>query len=552
MDVASTMMDVPLTVGQLVRYGQRVHHRSRVVTWSPDARREATFAEVGAGAERLAAALTRLGVGRADRVATLAWNHQEHLEAYFGVPGMGAVLHTLNLRLSPEQLAFIVNDGGDRVILVDASLIGLLAAVAPQLSTVEHVVVLGTPEDAERARAQLEPLHVVGTYAELITAEEPGFGWAELDERSPAAMCYTSGTTGNPKGVVYSHRSTVLHSMNVNTADAMGFTQRDRLLLIVPMFHANAWGNPYAGWLAGSDFVLPQQYLQAEHLARMIADERPTFAAGVPTIWNDLLNYVPDQQLDLSSLRMVVAGGAALSRGLLTRFNERFGVAITQGWGMTETSPLAALSHPPRDSAPDDEFEYRLRTGRLVPGVDLRIVDDDGNELPWDGATPGEIQVRGPWITGSYHGDPSPEKFDRGWLRTGDVGTVDDLGYIQLTDRTKDVIKSGGEWISSVQLENAIMTAPGVVEAAVIGIPDDRWTERPLACVVLAPDVAPDPQALRDAISAGIPRWWLPENWSFIDAVPKTSVGKFDKKLLRIQHAKGDLPIVYHDEPAQR
>ncbi|MCI0635030.1 MAG: AMP-binding protein, partial [Actinobacteria bacterium] len=323
-------------------------------------------------------------------------------------------------------------------------------------------------------------------YEDAIAAEEPGFAWPGVDERAAAAMCYTSGTTGNPKGVVYSHRSTVLHSMAVNAANAIGLTETDRVLPIVPMFHANAWGIPYSAWFAGADFLMPERYLQAEPLARLIEEERPTIAGAVPTIWSDLLRYAGEHGTDLSSFRLVVCGGSAVPRSLIERFEEGHGVRIVQGWGMTETSPLAALSHPPRGVplGTPEEMDWRARTGRVIGGVELRIADDAGNPLPWDGEAVGEIGVRGPWITSSYYADPSPDKFHDGWLRTGDVGTVDAKGFIQITDRAKDVIKSGGEWISSVELENLLMAHPDVVEAAVIGVPDPKWSERPLACVV--------------------------------------------------------------------
>jgi fatty-acyl-CoA synthase len=320
--------------------------------------------------------------------------------------------------------------------------------------------------------------------------------------------------------------------------------ERDRVLLVVPKFHANAWGLPYAAWQIGAVLVLPGRFLQAAPLARLIASEKPTIAAAVPTIWNDLLRYGEETALDLSSLRLVVCGGSAVPRTLMERFQERYGVRIIQAWGMTETSPLAAIALPPKGSTPEDEMTWRGKTGRICAGVELRIVDDHEQPLPWDGSTAGEIEVRGPWITGAYYRDPAPDKFHDGWLRTGDVGTVDAKGFMQITDRAKDVIKSGGEWISSVELENEIMAHPDVVEAAVIGIPDERWQERPLACVVLRPGKTTAPAELHAFLAARVARWWLPESFAFITEVPKTSVGKFDKKVLRARHAEGDLDVI--------
>jgi len=541
--VLSTMQDFPLTIGMLFRHGRSVHARSEVVTWEGDAARRASFAKVAERVDRLGAALARLGIERGDRVGTFAWNVQEHVEAYLAVPTLGAVLHTLNIRLFPDQLAYVVNHAEDRVVIVDGTLVTPVAAVAGELKTVERYIVTGDADAGPLAAAA--PGAEILRYEELLATDPAGFEWPEVDERAAAAMCYTSGTTGNPKGVVYSHRSTVLHSMAACTMAGLAIADRDRLLMIVPMFHANAWGMPYVGWMAGADLILPGRHLQAEPLARCIAAERPTFAGAVPTIWADLLRYADDHPVDLSSLREVVCGGSAVPRSLMQRFDERFGVRIVQAWGMTETSPLAAVSRPPKNAEPgtNEEMDWRVRSGRIVPGVELRIVGDDGNALPWDGEAVGEIEVRGPWVTASYHRDPAPEKFDGGWLRTGDVASVVPEGFLQITDRSKDVIKSGGEWISSVELEGHLMAHPEVVEAAVIGVPDPRWDERPLACVVRAAGSSADAEQLRAFLAERVARWQLPERWSFIDEVPKTSVGKFDKKVLRARFAEGALAV---------
>jgi fatty-acyl-CoA synthase len=507
------------------------------VTLTADRVRRASYGEVAANADRLAAALRRLGIGAGDPVGSFMWNNQEHLEAYFAVPGLGAVLHTLNIRLSHEQLVFVANHAGDRVVLVDDSLVPVIAPVASQLSTVEAWVVVGDG-DAEALVATGRPVH---RYDDLLAAEEPGIELSDPDELAAASMCYTSGTTGNPKGVVYSHRSTYLHSLAVCTPSVLGLDPADRVLAIVPQFHASGWGLPYAAFLSGAALPMPGPYLQAEPLARFIAAERPTVSAAVPTVWADLYRFGDDHELDLSSLRFVACGGAALPRSLMERFQERDGLRLIQGWGMTEMSPVGAIGHPPADVrlGSTEELDWRAKTGRVIPGVELRIVDEDGGELPWDGSAVGEIEVRGPWITALYSQDPAPEKFDDGWLRTGDVGTVTANGYMQITDRAKDVIKSGGEWISSVELENALMAHPAVIEAAVIGIPDPRWDERPLACVVTTDDT--DAAVLQEFLAGHVAKWQVPENWAFIDEVPKTSVGKFDKKALRTHFEKGDL-----------
>jgi fatty-acyl-CoA synthase len=382
-------------------------------------------------------------------------------------------------------------------------------------------------------------------YSELLAGRPAEFDWPEINELQAAALCYTSGTTGNPKGVAYSHRSEFLHSFAATTPNSLNLSERDRMLMIVPMFHANAWGMPYAAFLCGAALVMPGKFLQAEPITRMIKEERVTFSGAVPTIWADIWRYGEEHEIDLSTVRMVVCGGSAVPRSLMENFENKYGVRIIQGWGMTETSPLAAVGHPPATVAigSPEEMDWRARTGRIVGGVELRIVDDMGNALPWDNEAVGEIEVRGPWITGSYYREPSPEKFDGDWLRTGDVGIISPEGYIQITDRAKDVIKSGGEWISSVELENLLMGHPDVLEASVIGVPDPRWDERPLACVVRKGGSDVDAIVLADYLRAHVAKWQVPERWTFIDEVPKTSVGKFDKKVLRAQHEKGELLI---------
>ena len=529
----STMQDYPLTVRAIFEHGERVYADSEVVTFDGAGTRRASFAHVARRGRQLAAALTRLGIKPGERVGTFCWNCQEHLEAYFAVPGIGAVLHTLNLRLFPEQITYIINHAEDCAIIVDASLIPLLAPILPKLTTVRHFIVIG---DSSAFPAQAH------SYEDLLFREKSDFALPDVDERSAAAMCYTSGTTGNPKGVVYSHRSICLHSMAVVSPSSFGLSALDRALVIPSMFHANAWGIPHAGWWVGSDLIFPGRFAQAEPLSRLIAMEKPTFAGAVPTIWNDLIRHVEQHPVDLSSFRLCISGGSAVPRSLIERMEKR-GVRLVQIWGMTETGPLAALSHPPIVCGLEEDIDWRTKTGRVLHGVDLRIVDGE-QVLPWDGEAIGEIEVRGPWVTGSYYKDDAPEKFHDGWLRTGDVGAVDAHGYIQITDRAKDVIKSGGEWVSSVELENHLMGHPDVIEAAVIAVPDDRWDERPLACVVLKEGATLTFAELRAFLGERVVRWWLPERWAIIAEVPKTSVGKFDKKMLRQRFAEGGLSVV--------
>jgi len=536
--VKSTMQDAPLLISGILRHGEFVYADKKIFTVTPEGVEVATFFEVSKRAERLAAALERLGVGRGERVATFMWNNQRHMEAYYAVPSMGAVLHTLNIRLFPEQLAFVINHAEDKVIIVDASLVPLLSKVRDQLTTVEHIIVAGSG-DASALGQTLD-------YETLIDAERPGYVWPELDERDAAIMCYTSGTTGNPKGVVYSHRSTWLHSIASMTANSIGLCESDRCLLIVPMFHVNAWGAAFTAMFAGMELIMPQMFLQGEPIVKMMRELRPTISLGVPTIWNDVLRAIDADpaSADLSSLRGILVGGSALPRHMIEAFRDRFGIDLIQGWGMTETSPLAAVSIPPAGTPDEQQIDYRVKAGRIVAGVEVRVADDNGDIVANDGKTVGEFEIRGPWITASYYGVDDPDKFHDGWLRTGDIGTLDAEGFMVISDRTKDVIKSGGEWISSVELESTVMAHPAVFEAAVIAIPDEKWQERPLCCVVLRPDATATAQELRDFLATRVAKWWLPEHWSFVEAIPKTSVGKFDKKLLRQRYANGELDVV--------
>jgi len=516
------MMDTPLLVRHIAQRAETVFGDREVVSRTQEGVERSTYAEVVERARRLASALRDLGIGPGDRVASFGWNSMRHLELYLAVPSMGAVLHTLNIRLFEDDLRYIVGHAEDRAIFLDAS----LADVMPRFDGVEREVLM--PDGPGERPGALG-------YEELVGAGDPGFEFPDLDEGRAAAMCYTSGTTGRPKGVVYSHRSTLLHSLGVLSPDAIGLRHADSVMPVVPMFHANAWGIPYAAALAGARQVFPGPRMTPAELAELIAAERVTRTAGVPTIWQGFLQLDPPP--DLSSLEEVKCGGSAVPEALIRAFDERFGVPIVQGWGMTETSPLAAASRPPaggEELSDDEAYALRACQGRVLPLVDFRI--DEGPEGG------GELQVRGPWIARAYYEDPdSGEKFtEDGWLRTGDVAELRHGSYLKLVDRTKDLVKSGGEWISSVELENEIMAHPDVLEAAVIAVPDERWSERPCACVVPRDGARLDAAAVRGFLDGRVARWWLPDRVEFIDEVPKTSVGKFDKKALRARFADGD------------
>ncbi|MCW2865903.1 MAG: Long-chain-fatty-acid--CoA ligase, partial [Marmoricola sp.] len=537
----------PLTIGGIMKHGTTVHHDSEVVTATADGTRTRSYAEIGRRAAQLAHGLRSLGIDGDQRVGTFQWNNAEHLEAYLAVPSMGAVLHTLNIRLFPEQLVYIANHAEDQVVIVDDSLVGALAPHLGQMDTVRHVLVAGP----EAAQADLDALRASGKdvqlYEDLLADQPETFPWPDVDERSAAAMCYTSGTTGNPKGVVYSHRSAWLHSQAVSTGNAGSISFHDRVLPIVPMFHANSWGLAYAAMMQGASLCMPDRWLQAEPLCRFMTESRPTLSGAVPTVWNDVLNHLdqhPEKKPD--SLRLILCGGSAVPVSLQKALQERHGLTVRQAWGMTETSPVASAGLPPTGVEGDAEWSYRGSQGRVLCGVEGRIMADGDVEQPWDGTAVGELEVRGPWVTAGYYASDDPdvaEKFHDGWLRTGDVGSIDELGYIRLSDRAKDVIKSGGEWISSVDLENALMGHEDVVEAAVIGIPDERWDERPLASVVLREGATVTPAELREFLARDFAKWQLPDSWAFIDQVPRTSVGKFDKKVIRTWYAEDTIDV---------
>ena len=530
----STMQSFPLTITAILRHASGVHGARKVTTATGSGYRQASYAELGQQAAQLAHALQRVGVTGDQRVATFMWNNAEHLAAYLAVPAMGAVLHTLNIRLFPEQIVHVANEAEDQVVLVDVSLAKLLTPILADLDTVHTVIAVG---DGELAALE-ESGKTVLRYADVVAGESTEFDWPDIDENSAAAMCYTSGTTGNPKGVVYSHRSSYLHTMAVCTSNGIGVGSSDCVLPIVPMFHANAWGLPYAALMAGADLVLPDCHLDARSLIDMIEKLRPTLAGAVPTIWNDVIHCLEsDPGHDVSSLRLVACGGSAVPVSLMRTFEDKHGVQIRQLWGMTETSPTATMAWPPPGIPEEEHWTFRATQGQPICGVEARIVNDDGQVLPNDNKAVGELEVRGPWITSSYYRGHDESKFDSGWLRTGDVGRIDERGFITLTDRAKDVIKSGGEWISSVELENALVAHPDVVEAAVVGVPDERWQERPLAVIVAKEGSDVSAGDLREFLSDKVVRWWLPERWTFVDEIPRTSVGKYDKKTIRSRYA---------------
>jgi fatty-acyl-CoA synthase len=519
------MMDYPLTLAPVLERAAKLFATREIASRTAAGTHRYTYRDMHARVHRLAHGLQSLGLQPGDRVGTLCWNSSRHLELYFAIPCSGLVLHTLNLRLSPDQLTYIINHAKDRVIFADRSLLHILDEIRPQIPCVERIIVLPDCGDGE--------------YEDLLAAS-PGtpFPWPQLEETTAAACCYTSGTTGNPKAVLYTHRSLVLHSYGLCLVDSFAFSRRDTILILVPMFHANGWGMPWAAVMAGAKLVFSGRQLQPADVAAMIESERATFAAGVPTIWMGLYSWLETHPADISSLTRICCGGSALPRQFVEGYAKRYGIPIKLLWGMTETTPIATIMSLNDELAAlpdDDRFDLLARHGMPLPGIDVRIVDGTGSELDWDGKTMGELQVRGLWVIDGYWQTDSTASFSDGWFRTGDVATIDPNGFIQITDRTKDLVKSGGEWISTVDLENIIMGHPKVAEAAVIAVFHPKWEERPLACVVPTEEHRDTltKQEILDYLAPRVLKWWLPDDVVFIEAVPKTSVGKFNKKLLR-------------------
>ncbi len=535
MGVVRVTMRYPLTLHTMLERARLLFPNKEIVSRMSSGVVRHTYAQYYARTCQLAHALKGLGVGRGDKVATFAWNHHRHLEAYFAAPCMGAVLHTVNIRLPSEHIVFVLNHAEDKVLLVDADLLPAILAVRSQLKSIEHIVVMAD-----------QPVDAPDTldYERLLEAQPTTYDWpGDIDEWDPAGLCYSSATTGNPKGVVYAHRAIYLHTMMVCMADTAAISERDALMPVVPMFHVNAWGLPFAGLWMGAKQVMPGPRPTPADLAQLMQDEKVTVTAGVPTVWLGLLQVLEKGNYDLSHLNRILCGGSAVPRALAEAYRHKVGLPIVHAYGMTEAAPVTHFCTLKSDLesklTPEGQQDIRDKQGLLVPGLEMKVFDASGNEVPWDGKTFGEVCLRGPWIASEYYDDErSRDTFVDGWYHTGDVGVIDPEGYLKLVDRAKDVIKSGGEWISSVDLENAVMAVEGVAEAAVIACPHSVWDERPLACVVPRQEAKGrlNKEAILEFLKTKFPSYWVPDDAVFVDEIPKTGTGKFDKKVLRARY----------------
>ncbi|CAM4245639.1 fatty-acid--CoA ligase [Bacillus manliponensis] len=526
------MMNVPLTIHSMIERAEKLFPKKEIVSRTHDTITHLTYKELGERTRRLSSALHKLGIKEGEKVGTLAWNHHRHVEAYFAIPGIGAVLHTINIRLSPQHISYIIQHSEDRVLLIDEDLVPLVEQVQGELKGVQAYIIM-TDKDELPATS----LHPVYHYEDLLREGNPSFPFIQnIDENMPAGMCYTSATTGNPKGVLYTHRSTVLHCMTLGLVDTIALSESDSMMPIVPMFHVNAWGLPYAATWFGTKLVLPGPMFTSKTLLEMMQEEKVTLAAGVPTIWLSVLQELERNTYDLTSVTRLVCGGATAPRSVIAAFEQKYNIPFIHAYGMTETSPLvtiARLKSYETELAYEEQLNIREKQGYVVPGVEMKIVGKDG-EIAWGGNEMGELCLRAPWIASSYYNDErSAEAFRDGWLHTGDVVTVDEEGCIKIVDRTKDVIKSGGEWISSVDLENAFMAHEAIFEAAVVAVPHKKWQERPVACVSVKEGKVVTKEELYEFIKPQFAKWWLPDDIVFMEEIPKTSVGKFLKKELR-------------------
>lgn len=530
------MMQTPLTMTQMINRAEKFFPKKEVVSRTASGIQRFTYRQIAERTRKLAEALQKLGVERGDKVGTLAWNHHRHLEAYFAIPCSGAVLHTINIRLSPQHIVFIINHAEDKVLLIDSDILPLIEAIKDKIPAVKAFVIM--TDEPELPETTLSNVY---HYEKLLDEATGEYEYPDdLDENAPAGMCYTSATTGNPKGVVYSHRGIVLHSMALGMADSAAVSEKDIAMPVVPMFHVNAWGLPFAAVWFGTNLVMPGPYFTPKLLAELIQEEKVTITAGVPTIWLGLLKELEENTYDMSSLRSVLCGGAAAPKGMIKAFEQKHNIPFMHAYGMTETSPLVVIStlkSYQEELSYEEKVDIKAKQGILVPGLEMKVVGKDG-EVAWDGKEMGEFAVRGPWIASEYYKDErTSDAFRDGWLYTGDVVTIDEEGFMKIVDRTKDLIKSGGEWISSVDLENALMAHEAVFEAAVIAVPSEQWQERPVACVVLKESYKGkiDKEELYEFLNPQFAKWWIPDDILFLEEIPKTSVGKFLKMALRDQ-----------------